>query len=311
MLLFVPFSGHFRYIFGKSTKKFKNIKNFGEKSDILLFDFFVVPLHRHPIMGGKTQKFYTMAKIIEFIAPVEAIRGNLSGAQKLLYAQNDNPAYDGPVGFKNYARNYTPRFIGAKRASDGRKYFVVRTKTANHLTAKAKHAMALMGGAGAIVGAILAAKSSAVYTGLLAQWAAIQEMGDTRSFRKFLTDYIMRMLAAKSASITITGPKPSVTIKNPWAGQGQTTGAAVSNTILVKFWTELASNGIVFHVSGMTGVAFAGGSFDEVCASQYNVLGLTGLNSGVQLNGTPLYYDGTEVSDGDVVVSGGEYTLGA
>lgn len=37
-------------------------------------------------------------KRIEFIAPVEAMRGNLSGKQDLLYVENDNKAYEGPVG---------------------------------------------------------------------------------------------------------------------------------------------------------------------------------------------------------------------
>ena len=56
-------------------------------------------------------------KRIEFISPVEAMRGNLSRTkQTLLYAENDNPAWDAPVDKRSYARNYQPIFVGAKVA---------------------------------------------------------------------------------------------------------------------------------------------------------------------------------------------------
>ena len=53
-------------------------------------------------------------KRIEFIAPVESMRGNLSGNQSLEYALNNNPAYDAPDGVQ-YARNYQPRLAPIKR----------------------------------------------------------------------------------------------------------------------------------------------------------------------------------------------------
>lgn len=248
-------------------------------------------------------------KRIEFIAPVEAMRGNLSGKQNLLYAENDNPAYDGPVGFTNYARNYQPRFIGAKVAKSGLKYFTVRTKSANHLTSSSKKAMALLGGTGALVGAILSNHSSAVYTGLQTQWVAIQELGDTRTFRKYLSDGIRAMLAAKDQQHVFSGPKPAVTIKNPWYDGSQTSGATVSNTILVKFWGELHTDGIYFTVDGMKGIATENDIWSGIIGSSYNVLNLStesieGVNY-VKLGASflTLIEDGQYVFDDDDVAA--------
>lgn len=182
-------------------------------------------------------------KRIEFIAPVEAMRGNLSGKQDLLYAENDNKAYEGPVGQTNYARNYSPRFIGAKVAKSGQKYFTVRTKSANHLTAKAKHAMALLGGTGAMYAAIVANKTSTLYQACYNQWLALTSTaGMTDSFRKSLSDVIRAGLASKQAHILYTGPNGAVSIDNPWRAQDtQNPNVLVPQHIIVKFWTELAS----------------------------------------------------------------------
>lgn len=83
-------------------------------------------------------------KRIEFIAPVEALRGNMSGKQTLVYAQNDNPAYDAPEG-RQYARNYKPRYIGYRRAKDGAVYFGVKRKSATMVDAASKITMAALG----------------------------------------------------------------------------------------------------------------------------------------------------------------------
>lgn len=187
-----------------------------------------------------------MAKRIEFIAPVEAMRGNLSGRQDLLYAENDNKAYYGPVGTKNYARNYTTRFIGAKRASDGRKYFSVKTKTANHLTPAAKHAMALLGGTGAIVASIMRNKTLTPYVEAYAQWVELQSLGNTKTFRETLTGWVRQGLANKTATIAFAGPRAVYSIQNPWIStEGQTSGAEISTATLWKFALELGPSDLV------------------------------------------------------------------
>lgn len=213
-------------------------------------------------------------KRIEFIAPVESMRGNLSGAQKLEYPTDNKGAYEGPVGSVNYARNYGARFIGAKIAKSGKKYFSVRTKTANHLTVKAKHQMALLGGTGAMVGAILRNKSAAIYTSLMAMYIKLQELGEQRTFRKYLSDKIMEGLQAKSATIVFTGPLAPVSVDNPWNTTETTPNVQVSQAVLVKFWSELAANPVSFTIEGLKGIAHSGDTFDDVVGSNYNVLGL-------------------------------------
>lgn len=214
-------------------------------------------------------------KRIEFIAPVEAMRGNLSGAQNLQYPTDDQGAYEGPVGSVNYARNYSPRFVGAKRAKDGYKYFSVRTKTANHLTAKAKKAMALLGGAGAMYANIVSNKSSQLYTSLYAQYLKFQEMGDKRTFRAFMMDVLRRGLEQKLAVIVVSGPLSPVSIDNPWNTQEATPNVQVAQAILVKFWSELATNPIEFTIGELKGIAHAANDFETIARGNFNVLGLS------------------------------------
>lgn len=181
-------------------------------------------------------------KRIEFIAPVEAMRGNLSGAQKLQYPTDNQGAYDGPAGAVNYARNYSPRFIGAKIAKSGKKYFAVKTKTANHLTAKSKQAMALLAGTGTIVGAILRNKTSETYTKLYSAWVKSIELGGTSTFRQFLSGSVRSMLINKSASYHVQVGEFGQDIYNPWVTT-QVTDYNIPMKIILKFWSELAPTG--------------------------------------------------------------------
>lgn len=212
-------------------------------------------------------------KRIEFIAPVEAMRGNLSGRQKLEYPTDNQGAYEGPVGSVNYARNYSARFIGAKIAKSGKKYFSVRTKTANHLTAKAKKAMALLGGTGAIVGAIFANKSSELYANLYAQWIELQNLGDTKTFRQSLSDAVRAGLISKSEKIVYAGPRGVVYIINPWARYNETPNVSISQEVLVKFWTELAPQpAFVGYAEGLPFLSY------EFARDLSSVAGKTNLN---------------------------------
>lgn len=226
-------------------------------------------------------------KRIEFIAPVEAMRGNLSGKQDLLYPSENNKAYEGPVGSVNYANNYAPRFVGAKIAKSGKKYFTVRTKTANHLTAASKKAMALLGGAGAIYAAIVRDKSAgSLYARLQALYVSLQALGLTDSFRKWVTDGVRRALINHDLQATFVGPGGSVGVDNPWAKFTGDLNVQVSNAIRVKFWTELVSGGFEFTVDGLRGVASGNIAFEDFAAlidSNANVLGLIVANNGIML----------------------------
>lgn len=216
-------------------------------------------------------------KRIEFIAPVESMRGNLSGNQVLEYAENNNPAFEAPAGVQ-YARNYQPRFIGAKRSATGKKYFQIKTKSATKINAGSKLKMALLGGTGAVRAAILtdATKRSMVE----AVYAAAKTQGKTsaKTLMKYVYDVVYEALQSKSIMIQFfaTGV-PTLTIQNPWVYTNQQGGVPISikNTILVKFWPQLAANPIVYTIDGLKGVAHTGNTWGNVISSRYNVLGLS------------------------------------
>lgn len=203
-------------------------------------------------------------KRIEFIAPVEAMRGNLSGAQNLKYPTDNNKAFESPEGSVNYARNYSTRFIGAKRASDGLKYFAVKTKTATHITSRSLMAMALLGGAGAMYAALVRNKASQTYAGIYAQWVELQNVGNTKSFREYVMDNFRKALVAKSTTIIFAGPRPAVTVNNPWIASEQTADMQISNAILSKFWVQLTDGGYTFTIDGTKVVAEESYEFSDI-----------------------------------------------
>lgn len=215
-------------------------------------------------------------KRIEFIAPVEAMRGNLSGKQKLEYPTQDNAAYAAPDG-KQYARNYQPRFIGAKRQSDGLKTFSVRTKSATTLTAKSRKAMAILGAAGAIYAAFVSDKTAQMYT-------RIRNYYDNNinpaqlSFRKWVMDGFIASLKGHYAVLIVPGPLgfPMNVCNNPFEVGGTSEyDVTISNEVLVKFWDQIASDPIVFTVGDLKAISHSGDSFETIASSDvYNVLGL-------------------------------------
>lgn len=173
-------------------------------------------------------------KRIEFIAPVESMRGNLSGRQSLEYAKNNNPAYEAPNGVQ-YARNYQPRFIGAKRA-DGLKYFSVRTKTATNLKASTRLQMAVLGVTAAIKSAL---QTSGVLASLKADFEQLKEAGrlpeGQNTFNKWFSANIKSMIAYKRAEWRISVPGVGiVTIHNPYdLASGE--ALVIKQSVWVKF----------------------------------------------------------------------------
>lgn len=252
-------------------------------------------------------------KRIEFISPVESMRGNLSGNQVLEYAENNNPAFDAPTG-RQYARNYQPRFIGAKRSATGKKYFQIKTKSATKVNAGSKLKMALLGGTGAVRGAIL---TNATYRAAVeAVYAAAKAEGRTsaKTLEKYLYDVIYEALQAKSVMIQFfaTGAA-TLTIQNPWVYTNQAGGQSITikESVLIKFWPQLASNPIMFTIDGLKGVAHSSDTFSGIIAGNYNVLDLTSSANNVICNGRVVLYDeDTVVTPASAVVDGHEYVLG-
>lgn len=250
-------------------------------------------------------------KRIRFIAPVEAIQGNMSGNQKLQYAEHNNPAFESPKGKRNYARNYRPSYIGAFVAGTGTKYFAVKTKTAVHLTNKSQLAMALAGAAGAMYGSLIKDKTSALYIQAEALWIN-NGISAKQTMRKFYTNLFRQMLSSRSNSISVTDEvtEAVLTIQNPWENT-TTPNIEVSQDVLVKFWPFLRTNGIVFTVGMKKGVAVNGDTFGDVVDGSYNVLNLTQDAEGqILLDGKFIVSEnGKTVKNNDEVVSGGEYSL--
>lgn len=222
-------------------------------------------------------------KRIEFIAPVESMRGNLSGKQELQYAENNNPAFEAPSG-RQYARNYQPRFIGAKRASDNLKYFAVKTKAATLVSPANKLNMALMGGVGAIFAAILEAPTMRARL----EYAWKEYFHSTKSFRAFMNVYLRDMLSRKAKAIQIGHDAQGdiITVGNPWnASSIASYIPAISNEVLVKFWLQLgAVEGgaapIYFTVEGKKGIGFEGLKWESETFGKINVLGLDAIEVG-------------------------------
>lgn len=222
-------------------------------------------------------------KRIEFIAPVESMRGNLSGKQELQYADNNNPAFEAPVG-RQYARNYQPRFIGAKRSSDNLKYFAVKTKAATLISPASKLNMALTGGVGAIFAAILKAETMRARL----EYAWKNYFHSTKTFRAFMDTYLRDMLTRKAKAIQIGHDAQGdiITIGNPWNTASTATYIPdISDEVLVKFWLQLGSDGtsaapIYFTVEGQKGIGFAGLTWESETFGKINVLNLDMIEVG-------------------------------
>lgn len=215
-------------------------------------------------------------KRIEFIAPVEAMRGNLSGEQKLKYARNDNPAWDAPVGQTNYARNYQPRFIGAKKSANGMTYFTTKTKSASNNSAAARLAMASMGAACAYYNAYRAALKTGDAGALLLQ-SCCNKYKAGRTERAYLMPIFVSMFKNKTATKRIGIPGITVCyLENPFISTADgDVRFVLSVTIQEKFWMTLADNPIHFDVQGLIGIAHEGDTWGEMINSDYNVLGFS------------------------------------
>ena len=224
-----------------------------------------------------------MAKRFKMLAPFDSVSGNVSGAQKLAYPVNGQGAYDGPAG-KNYAQNYKPRFIMNERKSDGRLYFQVKQRSATTITPRSKRAMAILGGCGAIIGAILKDKTSSLYQALYEAWLVTKpysaKTGEPSSFRQWLSAFTMNALRGKLSVISVlwnnNGTPAFIKISNPYiqAMDGDEE-IGISEGAIAKFWDELADNPIHFTVEGVgTGVAHDDQTWNMYVGQLYNDLGL-------------------------------------
>lgn len=268
-------------------------------------------------------------KRIEFIAPVESMRGNLSGNQSLEYAENNNPAYDAPNGVQ-YARNYQPRFIGAKRGSDGLKYFTVRTKSATNLKATTRRAMGIVG--------VTAAIRSALMNAHAADYAKMQQAFDylkakeqlpegQNTFKKWFDANVKQMLVYKKATWSFTAASTSFTLKNPY-DLASTDALVIKQSVWVKFANFFAFKGTsainvgYISIDGKSiFVAYAGDetfTFPNVTTYsnnptyKANFAGVVVGGDTVTYNTQPIYtMQGVVVTPGTVMADGDKLTTAA
>ena len=151
---------------------------------------------------------------IEFLAPVEAMRGNLSGSQKLTYPTQDNSAWEAPSDKRSYATNYNTRYIGSKRSSDGLKFFSVRTKSAVTMSPAMRMGMALLS-----MSRIFANNMKGDLTNLSQlQQLFIDNHREGQTFTAWLQENIRRDITLKSNDITFgQGTSQRIIYGNPFA----------------------------------------------------------------------------------------------
>lgn len=216
-------------------------------------------------------------KRIEFLAPVEAMRGNLSGSQKLTYPTQDNSAWDAPSDHRSYATNYNTRYVGSKRSKDGLKYFSVRQRSAVNMTPAMRQQMALLSVSSVIANLIpmnletlaqLQQMYALSYEGQVLKW----------TFKRWIMTSVRTGLSEKNDIFFNATGMPSIIYKNPYKSSHVPTAIDVPQfpqELLVKFWNELANTPITFTVAGQKGIAHTGDTFLQIIAAPYNNLGLS------------------------------------
>lgn len=265
-------------------------------------------------------------KRIEFVAPVEAMRGNLSGSQTLLYAENDNPAYEAPNG-QQYAKNYATRYIGAKRAANGLKYFAVKQKSSTTLNGLTRNQMGLIGVTAAIRSALMA---TATWSSITNAFNFIKEQGllptGQETFNKWFNANVQQMLRYKRATWSFTQASISFEVHNPY-DLTSASALRIKQAIWVKFaplfsiYSASSAGGYNFSIDGV--VFFA--PYDDpahelqdwstlIDTSLPNpnftasLAGLTKTDSGPLYQGQALYYNNTQQGNTDEILFNAKYT---
>lgn len=247
-------------------------------------------------------------KRIEFIQPVESMRGSFGAKQDLRYQEHNNKAFEAPEDKVNYAKNYQPTFVGAKVARTGVKYFSVKTKSATKNTAAWRLVAALMGAVSAIYGWCITQLDKMAQ--LSAQYALAVEQGFEGTLRKFIIDGVRTSLAAKAATITVVGPTATVILgNNPFSSAAE--AIPIQAKILAKFWKQLTPDGITFSVAGNIGVAVNGYSFAAVANNtRLNVLGLNTDGDYTMIGSQYLIYaNGDYCNTADLIDENAVFTL--
>lgn len=213
---------------------------------------------------------------IEFIAPVEAMRGNLSGNQRLTYPTQNNAAWDAPENKRSYATNYRPTYVGAKRSADGKTFFATKRRQAVKMSDAARLQMAVLSASSVIANILM--YNLSVVTQLEARYK--QTAPEGWSFKRWIMDNIKDALRNKQHFAFMGTSLGALFVKNPYLStQAPAGGTSIDSTypkeLYAKFWMQLANSPIQFKIGSQIGVAYNSDTWEDIVSAPYNVLGLS------------------------------------
>lgn len=170
---------------------------------------------------------------INFIFPIECVRGSLTQRQNIEYNEEGAKAWSMEDG-KNTAVDYNPILIAAKRSVSGHRYYMVKTKTSVNWNANTRFNTAVFGGACALYWAIT--RNSALFN----QCANIaRQIAPKIPPRAFITRELQKGLSDKQSTITIGNALISARVDNPWRKSGDL-NVNVPTTIINKYSNYLS-----------------------------------------------------------------------
>lgn len=252
-----------------------------------------------------------MAKMVILAHPFERISGNVTRSkQALVYAENDNPAWDAPHS-RQYARNFKPQMNLRYDAKSGKTSFTIQTKASVDNTELGRLRMARFGGMQAIVNGIK--KNPTLLATIYDRYATVKD--NFKSFDSYLAKAAAKAVKEKNATVNYTGYPVSgsvVKVNNPWVAGGTGTDVTVSDEVLAKFAMYLCPT--LISVDGKNVAASSGGlttNFGPFVESKFNNgdFAVVGSDELIEYKGAQLYTaSGSEVTSAQTIGAPGYTT---
>lgn len=167
-------------------------------------------------------------KVIQYAFPIDYMRGNISGHQRLTYGEDDTRAWDVDTESAIPANNYEPKIITHYRLRDRLRYFCVRTRNTANMNAQNRLNIAAMSGAMAIYNYIVSHKTSPLYIALNEEFLTV----NIHTLRGWLIPILRQGLYEKRDIIETAG---GVVIDNPWLTSSAEPNIVLSDNIIDKF----------------------------------------------------------------------------
>lgn len=197
---------------------------------------------------------------IEFLAPIESMRGNLSGSQRLTYPTQNNSAWDSPSDKRNYSTNYNTRYIGNKRAINGKKFFSVKTKTAVTMSPKMRLQQAVLSVGSVMANLIMGDLRTLV--ALQQLWSISPEFAQGWSFKRWISVYTRNGLKTKRHIVfPTTGSQATIIFVNPYItadapSQAYSVNEFFPYDLIYKFAPQLGDANLAKFVVEVNGIKY-------------------------------------------------------